>query len=333
MTGTHREAADPGNDDHPEQVPTLDRLGLRPISPVLGAEVVGMEPGMFQSPALGPFLRQALRDHQLLVVRGLSLDATDFRRLGLSLGPLRPVPDGMRRELGLSDVQRLSNVSEDGVPSGTHPDPYSLHWHADGTATPIPSRFTLLYAQSIPQRGGETHFADMYAACAAMDPEQRRKLLGRKAIHDPELARHFRYGGRTAPDNLRLRDRFRMRLRFIGRLLSPYTTRHPVICVHEETGKACLFVGDHAWRVTGCRWATGMRLIEELNAFATTNPRWIFTHSWRVGDLLIWDNRCLLHRGSEYDTSRERRVMLRAVVNGGERVLQAAPPESHGSDR
>lgn len=280
---------------------------------------------MFQSPALGPFLRQALLDHQLLVVRGLSLDAADFRRIGCSLGPLRPVPDGMRREPGLFDVQRLSNVGEDGAPSGTHPDPYSLHWHADGTATPIPSRFTLLYAESIPQRGGETHFADMYAPCAAMAPEQRRKLLGRTAIHDPELARYFRYGAHSAPANFSQRVRLRMGLRFICRLFSRHTTRHPVICVHEDSGKACLFVGDHAWRVTGCRWSAGMRLIEELNAFATTNSSWIFTHSWQVGDLLIWDNRCLLHRGSEYDTSSERRVMLRAVVNGGERVLRAAP--------
>ena len=113
-----------------------------------------------------------------------------------------------------------------------------------------------------------------------------------------------------------------MHIRFAARLLAS-PTRHPVIRVHEETGRECLFVGDHAWRISGLPWRTGARRVEELNAFVTAHPEWTYTHTWRAGDLLLWDNRCLLHRGSEYDVSHEARVMLRAVVIG-ERVTLAA---------
>ena len=275
---------------------------------------------MLDSPALGPALHRALLTHQLLLLRGLDLNADGFRRLGGRLGPLRPVPYGMRTEPGMPEVQRLSNLDADGVPTGVNPDPYSLYWHPDGSATRIPSRFTLLYAVRIPNHGGDTHFADMYAACAALTPARRQALVGRFAIHDPDLARHFRHGRPIAPAGLNRHRRLAMRFRFFVRLLSPRTTRHPVICLHEETGRPCLYIGDHAWRITGYRWSTGTRLIDELNAFATTNPQWTYTHSWRAGDLLIWDNRCLLHRGSEYDVAGQPRVMLRAVVNGGSRA-------------
>jgi alpha-ketoglutarate-dependent taurine dioxygenase len=222
----------------------------------------------------------------------------------------------MQVEPGLSDVQRLTNLDADGVATGANPDPYSLHWHIDGSATDVPARYTLLYAVRVPSSGGETSFADMYAACAALPPVRRKALASGRAIHDNVLARRFRHGVPMARGDNSLRRRLELRMRFVRRMLSPFTPRHPVIRVHEETGRSSLYLGDHAWRIVGHWWPTGERLVDELNAFATTRADWTYTHAWHAGDLLIWDNRCLLHRGSPYDAAGEERVMLRAVVEG-----------------
>jgi alpha-ketoglutarate-dependent taurine dioxygenase len=307
-----------------DQRDTSERLALRRLSPALGAEVTGFDTRALDSPALGAFLDRALLDHQLLLVRGLELDATCFRRIGLLLGRLRLVPGGMQIEPSMPDVQRLANSRADGSPTGTNPDPYSLYWHTDGSAAQIPSRYTLFYAVRVPDRGGETSFADMYAACAALSPARRAALIGRLAVHDPDIARYFRHGSPITPAGTSLRRGLEMRVRFFARVLSSRIPRHPVIRVHEDTGRPCLFLGDHAWRVTGCWWPSGTRLVDDLNTFATTHPEWTYTHSWRAGDLVIWDNRCLLHRGSEYDTTRQERVMLRAVVDGTSAPIPAS---------
>jgi alpha-ketoglutarate-dependent taurine dioxygenase len=294
-----------------------DELGLRRLSPALGVEVTGFAAAILDAPELGAFLHRAVLDHQLLLIRGLELDATALRRLSLSLGALRPVPDGMHTVPGFTDVQRLGNANArvNGSPT-LEVDRYALHWHADGTATRKPSRYTLLYAARVPDEGGETSFADMYAACAALSPAWRARLAGRVAIHDPTLARHFRYGDPIIRATTSWRAHLRASVRLLLRMLSPRTTRHPVIRVHEETGRPALFLGDHAWRITRCSWRSGTRMVDELNAFATGNAAWTYTHAWRVGDLGIWDNRCLLHRATEYDTAREERLMLRTVVDG-----------------
>jgi alpha-ketoglutarate-dependent taurine dioxygenase len=285
-------------------LPTSQRATLRRLSPALGVEVTSFDFETLDSQTANAFLTGALLDHQLLLVRGLNIDTQTFRRIGLRFGPLREVPGGMLREAGTCDVER----------KGIVPDPYATKWHTDGTTGRAPVRFTLLYALRVPSDGGETEFADMYAACAALSPAHRQALAERVAVHDTDVARHLRHGAPVARPGMSVRGKFRKRVEFVRRLFSPQAARHPVIRVHEETGRAALFLGDHAWRVTGYWWPVGMRLVDELNAFATSRPEWIYKHSWRAGDLLIWDNRCLLHRAPAYDTDARERIMLRAVV-------------------
>ena len=129
-------------------------LTLNRLSVAMGAEVTGLDIGMLNSPALGPALHRALLMHQLLLLRGLDLNADTFRRLSRQLGPIRPVPENLQAEPGMPDVQRLSNLGADDIPTDVNPDPYSLFWHADGLSARIPSRFTLLYAVRIPTHGG-----------------------------------------------------------------------------------------------------------------------------------------------------------------------------------
>jgi alpha-ketoglutarate-dependent taurine dioxygenase len=253
----------------------------------------------------------------------VELDAPTFHEIGMLLGPLRLVPGGMQAVPGIPHVQRLTNLDADGAPTGINPDPYSLHWHSDGSATRIPARYTLLYAVRVPSHGGETSFVDMYGACAALPPARRQALIGKRAIHDSVLARHFRHANPIVPKGTSLRRSISTRARFVGRMLSWRAVRQPVLREHEETGRTCLYLGDHAWRMTGLRWRAGARLVDELNAFATSLPQHAYMHSWQAGDLIIWDNRCLLHRGSAYDHAGQHRVMLRSVVRGTSPVLAA----------
>lgn len=288
-------------------------LSLRPLSPALGVELEGLDIGTVTSAALRCVLFGALLERRLVLLRGLELDAESFRRLSGLLGPLRTVPRGMQRASGMSDVQALTNLGPDGRPTSRNPDPESLYWHSDGSATRTPARFTLLYALRVPREGGETVFADAAAACSVLSPAERRELIGCRAAHDPEVARWVRRG--TVVASGRMVDRILLRLRLLARLLAP-PVHHPVIRVHEETGREALFVGDHAWRMMNMRWRDGRRRLDELTTFVTSRPEWTYRHAWKPGDLLIWDNRNILHRGSAYDTSEQVRVMLRAVVAG-----------------
>ena len=92
---------------------------------------------------------------------------------------------------------------------------------------------------------------------------------------------------------------------------------HPVVRTHPETGRRCLFLGDHAEYISGLEYAEGRSLIERLHR-QVSESRFIYRHKWRPKDLVIWDNRCLLHRATPFDTARERRVMLRCTVLGDE---------------
>ena len=90
---------------------------------------------------------------------------------------------------------------------------------------------------------------------------------------------------------------------------------HPVIRTHPETGRRCIFLGDHAETIAGYDYGEGRRLVEEINA-AAVRDELTYRHRWRPRDLVIWDNRCLMHRATPYDTAHERRVMRRCTVLG-----------------
>jgi len=292
---------------------TFRQLVLHPLTPAFGVEINGVDQVALTSPVLRPLLLGAVLERKIVLLRGLDLDAERFRRVGCLLGRLRTVPRGMQRVPGLSDVQCLTNVGPDGRRTGLNPDPESLHWHSDGSAARTPARYTLLYAVRVPRSGGETVFADAAAACAALSSAARRELIGRHAAHDPEVARWVRRGTMVASS--RVGDRVWIQVRLLVRLLVP-PVRHPVIRVNEDTERESLFVGDHAWRMLGMPWRAGRRRVDELTAFVTSHPEWMYRHAWQAGDLLIWDNRDILHRASDFDAADQTRVMLRAVTTG-----------------
>ncbi len=152
----------------------------------------------------------------------------------------------------------------------------------------------------MPIEGGLTEFCDMYGALEGLDDALKSRLEGSRAVHNLDFSRRRRHGDDPMSEAQR-------------RAAPPVD--HPVVRTHPETGRKCLFLGDHAECVMGVDYGVGRTLIEDLNRLAV-RPELVYTHHWRPRDLMVWDNRCVLHRATDYDAARERRVIRRCTVLG-----------------
>ena len=269
---------------------------IRPLSDVMGAEVVGLD---LSAPFDGPTrqaVHQAFLANLLLVFRDQNLSKPQQIAFSEQFGALER---HTVRNRGTSDtplVHVVSNLNADGKPSGTVK---STMWHSDKSFRPEPSMATVLHAVTLPPDGGDTCFANMYDAYAALSEDEQAELDGVGVIHSWELSREN-----------------------VERKLSqeeiddapPMT--HPLVRVHPETGRKCLFVGVHASHLDSLDFEAGRARIEKLEEHAT-QPQFIYRHSWRAGDVLMWDNRCLLHRADpNFDAAHHPRVLHRTCLRG-----------------
>src|ERR1700736_5363133 len=152
----------------------------------------------------------------------------------------------------------------------------------------------------MPSSGGGTGFADMYSAYAALDPAEQARLAGMRAIHDLNFSRNRRHGDEPMTQTQR-------------QAVPPVD--HPIVRTHPETGRKCIFLGDHAETIQGMDYAPARAFIDAFNERIVAAAR-RYAHRWRPGDFMVWDNRCLLHRAESYDTAREPRVIRRCTVLG-----------------
>jgi alpha-ketoglutarate-dependent 2,4-dichlorophenoxyacetate dioxygenase len=171
-------------------------------------------------------------------------------------------------------------------------------WHTDSSFKPVPALASFLYARSIPPVGGQTEFADERAAWDALPPEMKRRVEGLVAEHSI-LTSRAKLGFTDFSDEER-RD--------------GTPVRRPMVRKVPESGRATLYLASHAGRVLGLPDDEGRALIETLVAHATQR-QFVYTHRWRVGDLVVWDNRCTMHRGLAFDDLRWQRDVQRATVS------------------
>jgi alpha-ketoglutarate-dependent 2,4-dichlorophenoxyacetate dioxygenase len=169
-------------------------------------------------------------------------------------------------------------------------------WHTDSSFKPVPARASLLYARSIPPVGGTTEFADMRAAWDALDDAGRARLEGRVALHSIATSRARLGFEMTAEENARY-------------------PRVPqaMARTHRFSGRRSIYVASHAGEVVGMDPAEGAALIDAMVAHATRR-QFVYTHRWRVNDLVIWDNTCTMHRGRPFDDLRWPRDVQRATT-------------------
>jgi len=203
--------------------------------------------------------------------------------------------DEKSRMLDLSDRRRLFNLG-------------NRLWHTDSSFKRVAARYSMLHAHSVTPAGGETQIADLRAAYDALDDAAKAELEGLVAVHSIFTSRAI-LGFEDFSDDERA-------------ALPPI--RRPVVRVHPGSGRKTLFLASHAGEVIGRPVAEGRILIRELIEHAT-QPAFVYTHNWRVGDLLIWDNRCTMHRARPFDEAKYKRDMRRATVMETEAADVHAP--------
>ncbi len=278
-------------------------IEIVPSGDALGAEVKGVDIASGLSDADIQQIKAAWREHLVVVIRDQAIDDPQLiaftRRFG-ELDPPGPNPYGGPIYPEHPELNIISNIVEDGRPIGNLGAGEAV-WHADMTYLELPPMGAVLYAVELPPMGGDTQFANMYAAYDALPEKTKREIEGLRAVHD---AAHNSAGMlRKGYEN-------------IDDVRQTPGARHPLVRTDRESGRRCLFLGrrPHSY-VVGLEVPESEALLDRLWAHATQD-RFVTTHSWRVGDVLMWNNRAVLHRRDAFDAVARRRLH-RAQLKGG----------------
>jgi len=265
-------------------------LSVKPLDAPLGAEIMGLDVTNITEEA-SRALHQALLDHHLVVIRDQPTSDADLVELGKAFGPI--VKARMVSPLtGRDDIMVISNIREDGKPVGQLPDG-EMAFHIDQIYKPNPCKAAALHAVEIPQAGGDTMFSNNVRAYEQLPDSLKQKLQGLMATHS------FQYGETSRDARVAAQER-------------PHYT-HPLVRRIPENGKralaVCRLMTD---RIEGLPDDESKAIIEELCDRIEDRGN-IYSHEWRVGDILIWDNRCTSHARTDFPTT-QRRLMKRVTI-------------------
>ena len=286
---------------------------VRPTGAALAADIEGVDLSQPLPPATVAAIKQAWADHLVLRFRGQWLDDDQLMRFSALFGELdlAPVIAAARVKIAGEDryvdsaaeghryVSVISNIVENGVAIGAL-GAYEAIWHTDMSYNPEPPMGSALYALEVPAAGGDTGFANMYLAYETLPDDLRRRVEGRLCRHD---------SSRNSAGELR---------RGYSEVSDPRQAPgadHPIIRTHPVTGRKALFLGRrrNAY-IQGLDLADSEALLDALWEHAS-KPEFAWYQQWRVGDLVMWDNRCVLHRRDEFDPNA-RRLMHRTQIKG-----------------
>lgn len=282
-------------------------ISVQPLDATLGAVVTNIDLEHLDTPTWHE-VHAAFLKHGVLVFPNQQLSEAGQGRFARRFGNLEKLHP---KQPGPTLI--ISNRKRDGTLAQSEDGQYQVlkgneGWHTDSTYMPLASKAAMLYAQVLPPQGGETEFADMRAAWDALEPAMQQKLEGLSAYHSLYYSQS-RLGYRHATDNLYgFHDK--------GAPLRPIVKTHP------ETGRKSIYTGRHAYGIPGMSAAESERLLDDLLDFACRAPR-TYLHRWTVGDLVVWDNRCLMHRARPYDANYPR--VLRGCRISGEPATELAP--------
>ena len=272
-------------------------ITIEPSGGVLGAEVHGVDlAGPVEGAAVFAIL-EAFRRHHVLVLRDQHLD--DERQLQIAewFGP-RYVPPADLPVLGDDRQPPVVSVSND--PGGVLGDG-ELAAHSDLQYMPVPLLGSVLYAKVVPEQGGDTSWSNLHLAYDELHDDLRRRLEGLRAwAFNP-------YAGHRA-----IRDLAGPNQRYVDEELPPFF--HPLVRIHPDTGRRSLYVSWLTAGVEGFDEEASRQLLGELIGHVD-QPRFYWTHRWRAGDLVVWDNRCTNHKRSAFDPA-QRRVLHRVQIAG-----------------
>ena len=275
-------------------------FAVRPLTPRLGAEISGVNLADDLGGDTFRAIHRAFLQYQVLLFPPQDVPPARQVLLAQCFGEVQIHVMHQYHADGFPELYRLSNLDENGKPNGKHPDKGTLAWHTDGSWQRVTGHATLIYGEVMPSTGGETHFADMYGAYERLSDTWKARIASLRAIHNLDFSRTRRHGEDP--------------LTGAQRTAKP-PVDHPVVRTHPETGRKCIYLGDHAEYIQGMPYGEGRALIEELNALAI-HPDLTYAHRWTPRQLIVWDNRCLLHIATPYDELNEGRVIRRCTVLG-----------------
>lgn len=278
-------------------------LAVKPLSPALGAEILGVDLRQDLSAATIAEIIEAWHQHLVLLFRGQSLTEDDQIRFAQHFGALqkRTRPTEAINEAGYTKYPQLtmlvSNIRENGKLIGSLPDG-EMHFHSDQCYLEKPATGTFLYALEVPSVGGDTLFLNMYKAYETLPEELKARIDGKKALNA------YLYDSTTRAVNGSKVD-FSAHPHYL----------QPMVRTHPDTKRKALFVNRlMTFTVEGMDDEEGSALLNEMFDHIEQD-RFIYAHHWRVGDLVLWDNRCTLHARTDF-SDQERRLLRRYVVMG-----------------
>ncbi len=270
------------------------RDALMRLSPAGGVRLAGIDLSQPLSSDQKDAIVAAFVAHQVVVFPEQSLSREQQFAFAANFGEVeahgahRPADKagGKAGDKRYAVAHVMTNLDADGNPTVRLSPAANYHWHTDKPYRARPPLMTLLHAVELPPRGGDTEFANTALAYESLPDETRRRIAGLRAVFRPA----FDPSGACAD--------------------------HPLVRTHPDTGRKSLYLGNHATHILGMAQAEGAALLGELLHHATQRD-FVYVHRWRIGDLIMWDNRCLLHRAvANYDVLRDRRIMHRSVVRG-----------------
>jgi taurine dioxygenase len=283
-------------------------MKIHPSGGAIGAEITGIDVSVPVDSSTFAKIEATFHQHAVVVIRDQTLTAAQLAAFGRRFGKPQINVRAEANNDAVPEVGWITNVTRDGKPLGSHDA--GRYWHSDLCYLAAPSKLTILNALEVPERDGvvygDTNFAGMAAAYESLPDAIKRRIDGLKA------ANGYRYmWNRKAHE-------FGVRKVLSDEELKKYPPDaiHPVVRTHPSTGRKCLYVCDgYTHRILGIPQEESDALLQQLFAHAI-RPEFIYSHKWRVGDVLMWDNCAVQHKASFDYAPPLRRVMQRCTIEG-----------------
>lgn len=279
-------------------------LQLRPITDAIGTEVSGIDVNDHISAKDFDRIYEAWIDTTILLIRGQRMTPEQQLNFSRRFGEVVSYTRSKFAQKSSEEVLVLSNIVRDGKAIGS---PVSGRvWHTDGHYLEKPPTGSMLHALEIPTIGGDTWFANMFAAYEALPESTRSRVENLKVVISRLQSRPYNYPDRPPPSE-------QERAEWVD-------VHHPIIRTHEVNGRKAIYAGGNVpWRVEGLPEPESAPLVTYLQEFSTRSA-FTYRHKWRVGDIILWDNRSTMHKATPYDTS-QRRLLHRTTI--GQRLADS----------
>jgi alpha-ketoglutarate-dependent 2,4-dichlorophenoxyacetate dioxygenase len=301
-----------------ERAMTTTTRSLNPNDANFFGEIAGVDLKADLDRAAIEAIEAAMDRYAVCVLRGQLLDddqqiafSQKLGELSYALNPGRAQGQSARLRHELYDI---SNLNEGDAILADDDRRRILRegdrlWHTDRSFIPADTTYSLLSAREVPPEGGDTQFADMRAAYDALPDAVKSRIDGLSCEHS---IWHSRVLAGAKPESIRPDE-----------IAAMPGAVQPLVRVHPRTGRRSLVLASHVARVSGSPDEEGRALLQQLTKFAT-QERFVYAHRWAVGELVIWDNRCTMHRGTPFDDKRCRRDMRRTTVQRPQHAMAAA---------